>query len=538
VPGELDRRAFLGLLGAGVLAACSPGNGPQTGSALGAGDLAGVLPAHVPVEFAKPDLPGVGGSPAAYLSFPRDLVQAIKEKPGTGSRLTAMTPSFWPIPPGLGQNAYYDAVNTRLGATIEFQQVAGADYAQKLSAMMAAKQVPEIVVMPSFTIPPRFTEGVGAVFTDLTDFLKGDEVRKYPMLANIPSDVWLGSTFNKRLFGVPYPGGLFPEVMFYRKDLFERLGVAPPKSADEFFQLCKKVTDPAQKRWATGDCFRTVLRIFGNKGDWSRDSSGKLVNQVETPVYAEAVKFTRSLYDAGVVHPDHVAGNFNGTKDLFASGQILMCQDGMGAWKEALAKQRPVNPGFGMEALPLFNHDGGTPTYVVSTPIGMITMFRKDLPKERVEELLRIANFAASPLGTQEHYLVNYGVDGVHSARDAQGAPALNDLGRKEVTLTYGFFAGPPDAITNPAFPDFVKAQHGWYAEAYQRQVKPVDFGLKIDDPAEYSKLPKEFQDKTYDILLGRRPVSDVSALADEWRRKGGDQVREFRTKVLADAGR
>lgn len=545
----MDRRGFLGLVGAGVLAAsvggsvtaCSSPSAPQTGSALGGGELTGVLPAHVPVDFVKPDLAGVNGSPAAYLRYPAQLVQAIKDKPGGGGQLTAMTPSFWPVPPGLGQNAYYDAVNGRLGATIKFEQVSGNDYQQKLSAMMAARQVPEIVVMPSFTVPARFTEGVGTVFTDLTDFLKGDEVRKYPMLANIPTDNWLGCAFNKRLYGVPFPGSPFPETIYYRKDIFEKLGVAPPKSAAEFEQLCKKVTDPGAGRWALGDVFRAMVRMFGGKGDWSRDSSGKVVNQLETEAYVEAVRFTRSLCAAGYAHPDYVAGALSGTskhKELFASGQMLIVQDGVGAWKEALAAQRPSNPSFDMAAMPLFNHDGGKPTYPISTPTSMVTMFRKDLPKERIEELLRIVNFAASPIGTQEYHLVNYGTDGTHSSRDAQGEPQLNDLGRKEITLTYGFFAGPPQIVTNPAYPDFVKAQHAWYADTYSHQTKPLEFGLKVDEPAEFSKLAKEFQDKTFDIVFGRTPVEDAPKLADEWRRAGGDKLREFHTKVLADAGR
>ena len=69
----IDRRGFLGLVGAGVLAttfggavtACGTPSAPQTGSALGGSELAGVLPTHVPVDFVKPDLAGVNGSNGA-----------------------------------------------------------------------------------------------------------------------------------------------------------------------------------------------------------------------------------------------------------------------------------------------------------------------------------------------------------------------------------------------------------------------------------------------------------------------------------------
>ncbi|MFD7659259.1 extracellular solute-binding protein [Actinosynnema sp. NPDC059797] len=537
----LNRRGFLSLTAAAggtLLVGCGSSAQQHTGTALDADALSRVLPAHVPVEFAKPDLPGVGGSSPGYLSFPRELVAAVRDKPLNGGEVTAMTPAFWPVPPGLGENSYYDVVNSRLGGVVKFDLVQGSDYQAKLAAIMAAKQVPELTVMPTFTIPPRFSEGVGEVFRDLTDFLAGDKVKDYPLLANIPTDAWNACVYGGRLYGVPFPDRPFPETLFYRSDLFEQLGVEPPESADEFAALCKRINDPANNRWAVGDVFRSIVRAFGSPGDWSRDSSGKVVNVIETEAYTEAVKFTQSLYAAGYVHPDLVAGNTTRMKELFAGGQMLVYQDGLGAWREALAQQRPTNPGFGMEAMPLFAHDGGKPGYPVSPATAMVTLIRKDVPDDRVRELLRVANFAAAPVGTEEHFLLRYGVEGQHSARNASGAPDLNELGRKEITLTYGFLSGPPDAIVESQYPDYVKSLHGWLADAYEHQVKPPTFGLRIEEPAEHSKLPKQFEDRTNDILRGRTPVDQVGKLAEDWRKAGGDELREFYDKALSDAGR
>lgn len=538
---NLTRRGFFGFsaaVGGAFLVGCGGTAAQHTGSALDADALAKVLPAHIPVEFAKPDLPGVNGSAPGYLKFPDELVAAVEEKPLKGGEVTAMTPAFWPVPPGLGENSYYDVVNERLGGVVKFDLVQGSDYAAKLAAMMAGRNVPEMTVMPTFTIPPRFSEGVGEVFRDLTDFLAGDKVKDYPLLANIPTDAWHACVYGGRLYGVPFPDKPFPEAMFYRSDVFEQLGVEPPKNADEFVALCKEVNDPGANRWAVGDVFRSMIRMFGDPGDWSRDPSGKVVNKIETEAYTEAVKFTQSLYAAGYVHPDLVAGNTTRVKELFAGGQMLVYQDGLGAWREALAQQRPTNPGFRMDAFPLFAHDGGEPSYPVSPPTAMVTLIRKDLPDDRVRELLKVADFAAAPIGTEEHFLLRYGAEGKHSARGAGGAPDLNELGRKEITLTYGFLASPPDAIVETQYPDYVESLHAWLADAQQHQVKPPTFGLRIEEPAEHSKLPKQFEDRTNDILRGRTPVSEVGKLAEDWRKAGGDELREFYDKALTDAGR
>ncbi|MFI9008358.1 extracellular solute-binding protein [Actinosynnema sp. NPDC053489] len=537
----LNRRGFLTLTAAAggtLLVGCGGPATQHTGTALGEDALAKVLPSYHPVDFAKPDLPGVNGSTAGYLKFPTALVDAVGGKVLDGGEVTAMTPAFWPLPPGLGQNSYWDAVNQRIGGVVRFEQVQGQDYQAKLGAMVAARQVPEVTVMPTFTIPPRFSEGVGQVFADLTDLLSGDKVEDYPLLANIPTETWHSCVYGGKLYGVPFRGELFPETIMYRKDVVEKLGGTAPKNVDEFYQLCKKVNDPAANRWALGDVFRSMVRVFGDPGDWSRDPSGKVVNKIETTAYKEAVKFTRSLYDAGFVHPNVVAGSNTGINELFEGGQMLIHLAGLGYWGEAVRRQRPANPSFGLEALPLFAHDGGKPRYSVSPPTAMVTLFRKDLSVDRIKELLRLANFVAAPVGTTEHYLINYGVEGKHSTRDANGAPGLNELGRKEITLTYGFVSAPPDTIIDAQYPDFVKAKHAWLADAYEHQVRPLTFGMRIEEPAEHSKLGQEYQDKTYDILRGRVDVGEVDALAEKWRKAGGDELREFYDKALRDAGR
>ncbi|MFD7658216.1 extracellular solute-binding protein [Actinosynnema sp. NPDC059797] len=538
---SVNRRGFLSLTaaaGGALLVGCGEPAPRDSGTALDGDALAELLPTHAPVEFAKPDLPGVGGSVPGYLSYPRDLVTAVEGKVLDGGEVTAMTPAFWPVPPGLGQNSYYDAVNSRLGGTVRFETVAGSDYQAKLAALMAARQLPDVTVVPTFTIPPRFGEGVREVFRDLTDFLTGDQVGDYPLLANIPTDSWHAGVYGGRLYGVPFPTQLFPEVLFYRPDIFEELGVRPPKTAEEFRAVAAELNDPANNRWALGDVFRSIVRAHGSRGDWSRDASGKVVNLVETPEYAEAVRFTRSLYDAGYVHPDIVAGNWTRSNELFASGQLVVNQGGMGAWAEQMAQQRPLNPDFRMAALPLFAHDGGEPTYPVAPPTSMVTFIREDASDDRVRELLRLFDFAAAPIGTEEHHLLKYGVEGTHGTRDANGTPNLNDLGRREITLTYGFTAGPPEAIVSAQYPDFVRDQHRWYVESWPRQVKPITFGLRIEEPPEFSKLSAQFADRTTDILRGRSDTSEIDDLGGQWRKAGGDRLREFYDEALSDAGR
>ena len=87
-------------------------------------------------------------------------------------------------------------------------------------------------------------------FADLTPYLAGDKITKYPNLANIPTSAWQSGVWNGKLYGIPsFPSpNAFPGYLFYRKDLFEAAGIPPEvKTADDLFAAGKELTD-AERR--------------------------------------------------------------------------------------------------------------------------------------------------------------------------------------------------------------------------------------------------------------------------------------------------
>ncbi|MBB5909635.1 putative aldouronate transport system substrate-binding protein [Actinoalloteichus hymeniacidonis] len=543
---RINRRTLLSALGAGaavaaaspLLSGCSSSGGGSTsgGSVTSEDRLAGLLPSYTPIEYAAPDLPGVHGSVPGYTSYPAELVRAVTETPGTGGEVTAMTPAYWPLAPS--DNAYHRAVNERLGAEVNFSVVNGSDYAARLNAQLAGGELPELTVIPDWDVPARFGEAVGGSFTDLTEYLQGDAVAAYPRLANIPTRAWAYCVWNDGLRAVPTPAGLFPLALYYRHDLFQEAGFVPPQSADDLYRLCTDITDPDAGRWACGNIFLEVKRMFSVPAEWSRDSAGNLIHESETEAFTEAVEFMARLFREGLVHPT-VAGSTTGQeKELFESGALWLFSDGLGAWQEALARQLPSNPDFDMRPIPAFSHDGSDPVYYTQEAANLMTFISSDLPGERVEELLRILDFCAAPIGSEENYLINYGVEGQHSERDANGAPALTDLGSREITITYGFLAKPPYIVDQSQYPGYVEAMHAWEAEVAPFQVDKLTDGLRIEEPPRLTGLAQQLDDRLQDLLRGRTSVDELPSVVDGWRRDGGDELREFYAESLDEAGR
>ncbi|PGH44457.1 sugar ABC transporter substrate-binding protein [Micromonospora sp. WMMA1996] len=546
-PGS-SRRRFLGLVGLGVaattagplLAGCSE-KPAGSGGAQQLDAVSGVLPTHKDLTGGvKPDIVGTRPVADGYTSYPATLVDAVSGKPGTsGKQVTAMTPAWGAAPPGIAQSAYLQAVNAELGTPVTFTIQDGVTYADKLNAMLSARDVPELLCVPGWEVEkiPRFAEAIKVLFEDLTDHLRGDAVDAYPMLASFPTGAWREAVWNERLVSVPNPtDSPFPWVLFTRKDLLDARGLAVPSNLDDLLTVAKQVTDPARKVWAFDDVFAMIQmfhRVPASKQGWRLRSDGTPEFKYETPEFRQALEVMARIYQDGLVHPDVVASRGADAKQLFAkNGAIVFKQDGMGMWQGAQAEHQKTNPTLNIQAVPVFSATGGDPlVWRADKPISY-TFVRKGLGRDRVQELLRIINWCSAPLGSQEAQLRDFGVEGRHHTRSPNG-PVKTDLAFKEIANQYFFISGRNPTIGPfPDTPRYVPDVLNYSNQMVRFLEKDPWDGVKLEMPAAYKANQVPTEDKFTDLLRGRRPMSDVDAIVAEWKAGGGEEAR----KLLADS--
>ena len=233
----INRRSFLGVAAAAagaaaaapLLAACGTTAG-NTGTT-SASELAKILPAYVPTTAIKPDIPSVNGSDPAYLTLshqpgPHDQrgcrarAAAIRRSRRCGVR------SRRPATPTTRR------VNKALGANLAIQPANGNTYGNALPPLFSGNKLPDWINIPSWnTQPLNFGQAVAAKFADLTPYLSGDNVKKYPNLANIASAAWQAGIWNNKIYGLPvFPSNVvFTGAIFYRQDILGKLGITPQR---------------------------------------------------------------------------------------------------------------------------------------------------------------------------------------------------------------------------------------------------------------------------------------------------------------------
>jgi putative aldouronate transport system substrate-binding protein len=554
-PGETSRRNFLGLVGlgaavaasGGLLSACSKTPTSQGGSQV-LDKYAALLPTRKDLTLPLPpaDIKGVPPVADAYTKFPGSLTKAITEKPGTsGQEVKAMTPQWGPPPPGIPQNAYLAAVNAELGTPINFTIADGNTYADKLNAMLGARDVPDLLCIPSWEYPkiPRFSEAVKTLFEDLTPYLKGSAVDAYPMLASYPTAAWRESIWNEALYAVPNDTTLaIGWMLFARKDLLDKAGQAMPTNLEQLLSVAKAMTKPDAKVWAFNDVF-PMIQMFhktpGAKGGWRLKADKTPEFKYETAEYRAALEVMAQIYKDGLVHPDVVASKGADSTALFApGGQIIFNQAGPGMMPGAQSQHQKVVPDMHISPVVNFAVGGGAPLIHGDEVPVSFTFIKKGLGQDRVKELLRLINWCSAPFGTQEYNLRENGVEGQHHTM-GPGGPVKTDLGFKEIANQYFFISGRRP-VQQPV-PDV-----SWYHEEYMQYLNamapnvekdPWD-GIKLEMPAAYKANQVPFEDKFTDVVRGRRPLSDVDAIVKEWKAQGGDEGRALLAKALQDAGR
>ncbi len=554
----MSRRGFLSATAATagavaaspLLAAC--GTSGSTGSGTtSAQQLTKILPAYVSSNPVSPDIPSVNGSDPAYLTYPTNLVRTVSEMPGSGGTFTAITPIFGSTPPATG-NHYYAAMSQALGTNLTVQPANGVTYNTALPPLFAGNKLPDWIDIPSWNIGPlNFGEAVSAKFADLTPYLSGDNIKKYPNLANIAPAAWQAGIWNNKIYGIPvYPSNVvFAGTLFYRQDILQKLGISPTvNSAADLFNLGKEVNNPKGKRWAFDDPWSYLSSAFNipnNPPNWTTDAKGDLLAAFETPQIIEAINWLRSVVAAGMMHPDAIALNTGTGKQRFYSGQVVMTGDGTGAWNGTDAVSgKAANPSYVRMAFPLFTASGtGTPRIALGNGASLFSYFNKGLSKSKIEELLRVANYLAAPFGTYEYTLTNFGVQGVDWT-PAPAGPSYTATGNKEVApTTYPFLAtGPSVTSVTAGHTEVARAYAMWQQGAAKDKYKPLFYDMNVTVPPNLATaLAAPTLTSTGNIIQnvvrGRNTIADYQAAVKQWQRNGGNALRTFFEGVRAKNG-
>jgi putative aldouronate transport system substrate-binding protein len=552
----MSRRGFLtaaagtagAVAAAPLLAACGTGAAVQTGST-SANTLAKILPTYVPLNIAgiKPDYPSVDGTEPGYLSYPTKLVRTVTGTPGSGGSYTGISP-YWGSIPRTSGNTYYDAVNSALGATMQWQPTNGDTISTTLPTLFAGNQLPDWIDVPTFAMPPGFGQATQERLADLTPYLAGDKIKEYPNLAAIFPAGWQQGVWNGKIVGIPTVVSGFSTAvyLYYRADILDKLGLGTPsvKNISDLFDLGKEINDPKAGRWAFDDIWPFLTYPYGFEASWSLNDKGDLITQWETEGIIEAMNWERKIFQAGMVSPDGVAGDTSTAKQRFWSGQNVIYADGSGSWSGGdVISGTAADKSYVRMAFDFFAADGGTPRIPLSPPTEYLSYLNRDLKPAQIKEILRIANFLAAPFGSYEFTLINYGAANVDYTMTKDG-PVPTATGNKDVAAAaLLLLASPNNPISSPGYPSVTTLSARYQQRNVKYSYKPLFYATNVTVPNDLvtTAANAPFSNPTnnimFEVVRGRSTISDYQSTLNEWLRGGGNKLKAFYETIRAKQG-
>jgi len=528
--GELTtttRRRLLagtvGLAAAAGLGACAP-DGPGVGSSPSAAGTVS-LPAHVPYDGVKPDLAGTAeGVAAGFFGFPQPPI----ERPGFPLPSTVPATALLQGTPPLmapDQNSAYRRAREQAGNNLDATVVSSTNYLDKFQVTAASGDYPDFVhIMPV----PQYPKLLEKSFTDLTDILAGDGVTKYPALANIPTATWQSASVNGRIWGVPQPRPPAGTVLSTRGDLLAKRGLDPNpqvSTGKEFVELLAALTDKRNNQFALGQdpaawVLPLLLQMKDAPAPWSV-VDGRFVSQLESEQMKEALVECAAIVQAGYTHPNSFTPQ---TAEWLRAGTIALYHQGFTGW--GLWTRANPEWNLGIVRLPKWDGGGMAPIYKSVPGYYIFVGIRKQQDQKRLEELLTIADFIASPFGTQQFLDVNYGAAG--STYDlVDGNPTFREGQSVNVLAGWPYLGGNGQAVLfTPGNDDLTRAQHAYLSEVIPTGKEDASLGLYSETKvAKDVTYQKKFADVQRGVMQGAQPLSAWDDLVKVWKSDIGDRI-------------
>ncbi|MFC0214583.1 extracellular solute-binding protein [Paenibacillus chartarius] len=197
--------------------------------------------------------------------------------------------------------------NTKLNIT----QIPSNDYCAKLPVVIASGDMPEVVASCGTPNQPYLINAVqGGAFWDITPYLKD-----YPNLSKMPQVSYDNIKIGGKIYGIPRYRPISRYVFTYRQDWLNNLGMKPPTTVDEFYNMLKAFTTGDPDKNGKNDTYGVSSMIsntsfspdfglmFGAPNNWAV-KDGKFIKAEETPEYLDGLKFAKKLYDEKLLNQD------------------------------------------------------------------------------------------------------------------------------------------------------------------------------------------------------------------------------------------
>jgi len=443
------------------------------------------------------------------------------------------------FPDGMNENnnPYLQFIEDATGVNITLIVPQTNGYQETLNTIMNSSDQPDLIQ----TADPLW---VYRQVTEQALLPLDDLIASYaPELFQIfPKEAWEAVTFNGQIYAIPSLNEVSGnEVIYARKDWLDALGLEPPRTLEQYYEVMYAFTynDPDQN--GADDTYgltiipsglsRTapffgafgVPRGLNQIGMW-KEEDGKLVYSGILPETKNALAYLAKLYGDGILDREFILNKLSSFKDKIINGRVGLFS---AAWYDTRGpilenmKQDPKAEWIRLEYPVGYNGESGTAEYDLIQSYSVI-------PKgsSHAKEVLEVLHFIAGE-GYRE---LKLGFEG--EVWTKQSDVMVTDFAEHEKHIYRGTLhaiADPNDAAVRKDRLDSLGKQYhlNENVEYIVQNVLHSDYrGPQTASMRKYGTQLLKLEEEAYlKIIMGISPEQEFEKFAKQWITDGGWEI-------------
>jgi putative aldouronate transport system substrate-binding protein len=489
------------------------------------------------------------GTPAAPAAAQQDQADKKQQAPQEISIMLPVFKTNYPKDDG----PVVQEIDKRTNTKLHFEWVPNSSYDDKFNITMASGKLPTIIYVPNTKSPSFVSAAKAGAFWDVGKYLKD-----YPNLSKANPVIMNNSSIDGKNYGIYRGRALGRNGIVYRKDWLEAVGMQPPKTIDDFYNMLKafKEKDPDKDGkddtygmvlvkwtggWASG--FDTIKLWFGAPNKWGL-IDGKLVPEHQTPEYLEALRFMRKLYEEKLINQDFAVFDSQKWNDPIVNNQagvIVDVTDNAARLDDkihaALAKDGKDKP----DAQYMDNMIGVTGTHGLralptSGFAGMLSIPKSTVKSE--DELKRVLKFLDQMNDADMQTLAGSGLEGKHYTKVGDYIVPSKDTALLESEVE-GLnqmipYIGDATGLTVKQTPlrlqtTKIQKEAGQYIVA-----NPAEPFISTVYSQKGQQLDNIINDARIKFVVGKSTEAELQAAFETWKKSGGDDLVKEMNELYA----
>ncbi|MCZ8517572.1 extracellular solute-binding protein [Paenibacillus filicis] len=431
-------------------------------------------------------------------------------------------------------NVVLKEIEKRTNTILELNWVPINNYDEKANVTLASGNMPDLMLINDIFQPLVRTMAAQGAFWDLTPFFKD-----YKNISSLPKETLENSKINGKNYGIPRVrplegGGWMPLV---RKDWLDKLGMKPPETMDDMYNVMKAFTekDPEGNNkndtygvssYVTSDSMgnlQWVEEVFnGTTGGtvgaplWKL-KDGKLTPTALEPGTRDALIWLNKAYTEKLISPDFAIMKPSQAADEVKGGKAGIVGATMQPQWLYTEPNLKTNPKADFYPLPYLTGPFGKWAPKDTGFYGMFVI-PKTVPEAKVRKILAFMDYGFTDEGSD---LANYGFKDVHYTEN-NGFKVATEQAKKDMVAqnVLGQLYGKYDKYSRAFLTGIPK-------EMYDRNSQVLDERAKVSipDPTTgvlsdtYQKVGKDFDKKIQDIktkvIMGKANIAEWDAFVN-----------------------